>query len=144
MVLSTVQQAILFLLALFVLDFATGLAASITEQRKEHKIKPPAEKENIISSEKLKLSLVKLFTYTSVILSVYGIEVIFQINKFFFPSITNLEVTITLIVIGLCTTIEFYSIFFENFKRMGFDIVSGITKSTRAIKNVYSEFKKKE
>jgi hypothetical protein len=30
--------------------------------------------------------------------------------------------TITLVFIGFCCSVEFYSVFFENFKRAGFDI----------------------
>jgi len=142
LLLSSVQQSILLLLGLFMLDFATGIAASIKEQVDYRKKNPDFPKNNFVSSEKLKLSLVKLFTYTTVILSVNGIETIFKIKTFSFPSITTHNYSITLIVIGVCTTIEFYSIFFENFKRMGFDIISGITKTVKAAKKVYDEVKK--
>ena len=63
------------------------------------------------------------------------------IKKFSFESISNQELTITLVCIGFCCVIEFWSIVMENFKEMGFDvrkkamtIISGVKKIIKQVK----------
>jgi len=121
-VLSSVQKALLLLLLFFILDFITGILASWKDKKEAEKTNPNLKEQSLISSDKLKLSAVKAFTYASSILGVWGIEKVFFIKTFKFDNITTEGLTITLIFIGFCCSIEFYSIVFENFKRMGFDI----------------------
>ena len=121
-VLSSVQKALLLLLLFFILDFITGILASWKDKKEAEKTNPSLKEQSLISSDKLKLSAVKAFTYASSILGVWGIEKVFFIKTFKFDNITTEGLTITLIFIGFCCSIEFYSIVFENFKRMGFDI----------------------
>jgi phage-related holin len=121
-VMTNTEKAIYLLIGFYVLDFITGILASWREKKEAEKTKPELKKQSLISSEKLKLSGVKAFTYASAILAVWAIEKVFIIKSFKIDSISSQEMTITLIFIGFCCAIEFYSIFFENFKRAGFDI----------------------
>lgn len=119
---TTTEKAIYLLIVFYVFDFITGIFASWREKREAEKTKPELKEESLISSEKLKLSGVKAFTYASAILAVWAIEKVFIIKSFRFDTISDQDMTITLIFIGFCCSVEFYSIFFENFKRAGFDI----------------------
>lgn len=119
---STTEKAVYLLMAFYVLDFITGILASWREKKEAEKTDPSLKDKDLISSDKLKLSGIKAFTYASAILAVWGIEKVFIIKSFKFSHISNENMTITLIFIGFCCAIEFYSIFFENFKRAGFDI----------------------
>lgn len=116
------EKAIYLLICFYVLDFITGILASWKEKKEAEKKNPKLKEQSLISSEKLKLSGVKAFTYASAILAVWGIEKVFIIKSFKFDSFSDQNMTITLIFIGFCCSVEFYSIFFENFKRAGFDI----------------------
>jgi hypothetical protein len=119
---TSTEKAIYLLILFYVFDFITGIFASWREKKEAEKTKPELKEESLISSEKLKLSGVKAFTYASAILAVWAIEKVFIIKSFKFDSISDQHMTITLIFIGFCCSVEFYSIFFENFKRAGFDI----------------------
>lgn len=121
--LSNTQKGLLILILLFILDFITGIYASWCEKKKAEKTNPTIKEQSLISSEKLRLSGVKLFTYSSSTLSVFGIEKLFIIKSFKFENISSQNLTLTVCVIGFFCAIEFYSVFFENFKRAGFDIV---------------------
>lgn len=121
-VMTNTEKAIYLLIGFYILDFITGILASWREKKEAEKTKPELKEQSLISSEKLKLSGVKAFTYASAILAVWAIEKVFIIKSFKIDSISEQEMTITLIFIGFCCAIEFYSIFFENFKRAGFDI----------------------
>lgn len=121
--LSNTQKGLIILFSLFILDFITGIYASWIEKKKAEKTTPSLKNEALISSEKLRLSGVKLFTYTSSILSVFGIEKLFIIKSFKFENISSQDLTLTVCVIAFFCAIEFYSVFFENFKRAGFDII---------------------
>ena len=125
------QKSILFLCLLFTIDFATGITGSYVEWIKTDR------KTTLISSEKLRMSAVKLFTYFSGILVVYGVELVFFEKHFKFKSITDKDFTITSIAIAFFCAIEIYSIVFENFKKMGFDVFANIKK----IKSVITEIK---
>ena len=120
--LTNTEKAIYLLIGLFVLDFITGILASWREKKEAEKKDPSLKEKDLISSEKLKLSGIKAFTYASAILAVWAVEKVFIIKSFRFDTISNQSMTITLIFIGFCCSVEFYSIFFENFKRAGFDI----------------------
>lgn len=119
---TNTEKAIYLLIGFYALDFITGILASWKEKQEAEKTDPSLKEQSLISSEKLKLSGVKAFTYASAILAVWGIEKVFIIKSFKFDSFSDQHMTITLVFIGFCCSIEFYSIFFENFKRAGFDI----------------------
>lgn len=121
--LSNTQKGLLILLGLFILDLITGIYASWIEKKRNEKTNPALKNESLISSEKLRLSGVKLFTYSSSTLSVFGIEKLFIIKSFKLENISSQDLTITVCVIAFFCAIEFYSVFFENFKRAGFDLV---------------------
>ena len=133
-VLTSVQKALLLLLIFFVIDFITGILASWKEKKEAEKTKPELKEVSLISSDKLKLSAVKAFTYASAILGGWGIEKVFFIKTFKFDNVSTEGLTITLIFIGFCCAIEFYSIVFENFKKMGFDIAKSFLTVVKGIK----------
>ncbi len=135
-VLSSIQKALLLLVLFFVLDFITGIIASWKVKREEEKLNPELKDKALISSEKLKLSAVKAFTYASAILGVWGIEKVFFIKTFKFDNVSTENLTITLIFTGFCCAIEFYSIVFENFKKMGFDIAKRFLRVVNSIKKI--------
>ena len=141
-VLSSVQKALLLLLLFFVLDFITGILASWKDKKEAEKTDPSLKEQSLISSDKLKLSAVKAFTYTSAILGVWGIEKVFFIKTFKFDNITTEGLSITLIFIGFCCAIEFYSIVFENFKRMGFDIAKRFVFVVNKLKKLVFQVEK--
>jgi phage-related holin len=141
-VLTSIQKALLLLLIFFIIDFITGILASWKIKREEEKIKPELKEQALISSEKLKLSAVKAFTYASAILGVWGIEKVFFIKTFKFDNVTTEGLTITLIFIGFCCAIEFYSIVFENFKKMGFDIAKKFLFMVKSVKKIIFQVEK--
>lgn len=119
--LNTPHQAILLLLFCLITDFITGLIASWIENNKKADL--PHHNENIIKSAKLRLTAIKFVSYSLGILGAWGIETIFLIKKIPSGYISTTELTLTTYVIGFFITIEVYSVFFENIKRMGFDII---------------------
>jgi phage-related holin len=137
--LTNTEKAIYLLICFFLLDFLTGIIASWKEKIEAEKINPELKKENLISSEKLRLSGIKAFTYASAILAVWGIEKVFIIRSFKFDHISEEHMTITLIFIGFCCAIEFYSIFFENLKRSGYDIKKNLVKVIVEIKKIINK-----
>lgn len=141
-VLTSVQKALLLLLLFFIIDFITGILASWKEKKEKEKVDPTLKEQSLISSDKLKLSAVKAFTYTSAILGVWGIEKVFFIKTFKFDNVTTEGLTITLIFIGFCCAIEFYSIVFENFKRMGFDIAKRFISVVKGAKKIVFQVEK--
>ena len=141
-VLTSVQKALILLLIFFVIDFITGIVASWREKKEKEKIDPTVKEQSLISSDKLKLSAVKAFTYTSAILGVWGIEKVFFIRTFKFENVSTKDLTITLIFVGFCCAIEFYSIVFENFKRMGFDLSKKALSVIRHTKKIIFQVEK--
>lgn len=141
-VLTSVQKALILLLIFLVIDFITGIIASWREKKDKEKIDPTVKEQSLISSEKLKLSAVKAFTYASAILGVWGIEKVFFIRTFKFENISTEDLTVTLIFVGFCCAIEFYSIVFENFKRMGFDISKKAFSVIRHVKKIIFQVEK--
>lgn len=137
---TNTEKAIYLLIGFDILDFITGILASWKEKREAEKTDPSLKEKNLISSEKLKLSGVKAFTYASAILAVWGIEKVFIIKSFKFNNISDQDMTITLVFIGFCCSIEFYSIFFENFKRAGFDIKKNLFKVIGEAKKIIAKF----
>lgn len=134
--LTNLQLSFVLLFGLFLADFGTGLLASYFEKKEEEKTNPALKDENLISSEKAKFSVVKALAYTMSALGVYFIEKIFFIKTFRIDSVSEKDLTITLIWVGFCCAIEFYSIFFENFKRMGFDLAKKMTNVGKKIKSL--------
>lgn len=129
------------LFALMLLDFVTGIAASKIEKQKAEEENPELKKERLISSDKLKKSGVKFFLYASTILLAYHIEKIFFIKSFSL-SFSTAHITITVVVVAFWMVVELYSTVFENFKRMGFDVVEramSIIKNYKSTKNKINE-----
>lgn len=141
-VLSSVQKALILLFVFFILDFLTGIGASWVEKKEKEKTNPELKKESLICSDKMKLSAVKAFTYASAILGVWGIEIVFFIKTFKFENISTEELTVTTIFVGFCCAIEFYSIVFENFKRMGFDIAKRFIYVVKSVKKIIFQVEK--
>lgn len=134
--LTNLQLSFVLLFGLFLADFGTGILASYYVKREEEKTNPALKEENLISSEKAKYSVVKALAYTMSSLGVYFIEKIFFIKTFRIDSISEKDLTITLIWVGFCSAIEFYSIFFENFKKMGFDLRKKFNGLSRKLKSL--------
>jgi len=140
--LTSIQKALILLLLFFILDFITGILASWKIKREQEKLDPSLKAKALISSEKLKLSAVKAFTYASAILGVWGIEKVFFIKTFKFDNVSTEDLTVTLIFTGFCCAIEFYSIVFENFKKMGFDIAKRFLKVVNSTKKIIFQAEK--
>ncbi|MCO6147534.1 phage holin family protein [Flavobacterium sp. NRK1] len=124
-VLTTPQKAIILLGLFFTLDFITGICASYIEFKKNILPLPGSEKQYVLQSAKLRLSVIKFITYGLAIIIAYAIEWTFIIGEFE-PHSKLQKMTLTTFVIAFCCTIEIYSIFFENIKRMGFDIIQKV------------------
>jgi phage-related holin len=139
------QLALLLLFGLMVLDFITGILASYFEREKDKKLATPEAlililSKYLISSEKLKLSGVKFTLYTSTILLAYFIQNIFFIKSFSF-GFSDAHFTISIVVVSFWCVVEFYSIVFENFKRMGFDVLAIFFKIFNKYKSTKDKIK---
>ena len=126
------ELALKLLFSLMILDFVTGILASYFEREKAKKVATPEAlalilAKHLISSEKLKLSGVKFTLYTSTILLSYFIQNIFFIKTFSF-GFSEANFTISIVVVSFWCVVEFYSIIFENFKRMGVDVLAIVFK----------------
>lgn len=140
-ILSPVQKALVLLFIFSALDFITGILASYFKKKELEKKDPSLKEEDLISSEKLKLSLVKVSTYAIGILGCWLIESIFFLKKISISAISEEEMTVTLLCVGFCCIIEFYSIVFENFKAMGFDVRKRVVQVSSNIKKTIKEVK---
>lgn len=134
-ILTSTQKSIALLIILMIADFATGIGASISRRRKLIKLHPNQELPRLISSEKLKKSGVKFLLYSMTILTSYAIQVIFQLKSFTL-SVTDMPLSLCIGVVAWWCIVEFYSIFFENFKDMGIDVKLIIKKITGIIKYI--------
>ena len=141
---TDVTQAIKFLILVYFIDFVTGIYASYTEAKEVKKSNNDFDNKIIskiklifdtISSEKLRKSVVKAITYLLLILLVFFVEKIFLIKAFQIVSISDKQWTITLVAASVCIVIEMYSIFIENLKRAGFDIISKVI-------SIFTKYKK--
>lgn len=138
-VFTTPQKAIILLGVLFTLDFITGIWGNWIEFKKDWPIDQiTGRRERLIKSAKLRLSAVKFGTYAIMILGAYGIEWVFTPGEFE-PHERLQKMTLTTIVIAFCCVIELYSIVFENFKRMGFDVVKKVKKIWSLYKSIKDE-----
>lgn len=133
-------SAIHLLIALMVFDFVTGIGASWCNKKNYEKENPTMEKKQLISSEKLKLSGVKIMLYASTILLSYKIEEIFLI-KTFTLEFSKKELTLTIGVIAFWCMVELFSIIFENFRDMGIDVFKIVGKIFKTYKSARNEIK---
>jgi hypothetical protein len=120
--LSTIQMSLLFLFISFIFDFLTGIYASWVEW-KNKKIQITTY---LIESKKLRKSVGKAIAYMAAIGFTYGVELVFFIKSFKI-SASGANLTITLIAVGVCVAIEFFSVL-ENMKRSGFDLIGKAKK----------------
>lgn len=156
---TDVEKAWYLLGLVYIIDFITGIYASFVEAKREESfIKIFATKKtywqrvgtkitlffDTISSEKLRKSIVKAIAYLLLILLVFFVEKTFLIKAFQWVSISDKEWTITLIAQGICIGIEMYSIFLENLKRAGFDIVGSIIGVFKKFNTVKRQIKEEE
>ena len=140
--LSNILMSLALFFVLLFFDFLTGVLASYTEWKKlEKKTKFFKDRKDGFTSEKWRLSLVKTITYLTLILLVHLTEKIFQIKPFELQYTEIKLVTITLIAIAISCGIEFYSIFFENFPRAGFDIEKKFMKLFDKAKSIFTKVK---
>jgi len=136
----SLKASICLLMGLTALDFGTGIGASWCNKRNAEKADPTLEKKQLISSEKLKLSVAKMVMYSSAILLSHFIEKIFFIKSFNLE-FSEKEFTITVFVVGFLCMIELYSVIFENFKAMGFDVLKIVSKIFHTYKSARKEIK---
>ncbi|WP_417365900.1 phage holin family protein [Flavobacterium beibuense] len=142
--LSTTQKSALFLGILFVIDFATGIGASWVEFKKAAPLVPASGKRYLIQSSKLRLSVVKFVFYGLWILVWWCVENVFVIKQIPSGHISTENLTLTTYAIAILCIIEIYSIFFENVKRMGFDIIQKIKIISRSGWGLYKTIKNSE
>lgn len=124
------DKSIWILLILSAFDFATGIGASFVEKRAAEKIDPSLKEKDLITSEKMKMSILKFVFFGSGILISKALEDTFLVKPVSFSFLEN-PLTISAITIGFCCSVEVWSIFMENFKRMGLDIVGIIKKMVK-------------
>lgn len=139
-VLTIPLQAGILLILSIIVDFITGILASCIEFKKSKDTFSDKPK-YIIESAKLRLTAVKFGCYTMGILGAWGVETVFLIQKIPSGYISTENLTLTTIVIGFFCSIEIYSIFFENIKNMGFDIVQRIKIIASVIWKLYKIIK---
>lgn len=136
---SDCQLGIILLVGLMILDFITGVLASWFLW-KDSKIESNFWKYGF-SSLRIRMSIVKSVTYFLFIICSYGIEIIFRIKSFGTNAYTDHEVTVTLFTVAIACAIEFYSIFFENLPKAGFDISEKVTAIYKLVKNAVKSIK---
>ena len=139
--LNNLQLALALLFGLLFIDYITGVLASWINHKKNFGTSFWKDSVNGFSSEKWKKSLVKTITYFLFILTTWSIEKVFQI-KYFNTSYSNIgNITITLGAIAISCGIEFYSIFFENLPKAGFDIEKKFMKLFDKAKSIFTKVK---
>lgn len=153
---SSENKAWYFLLAVYSVDFITGIFASYYVNFREEKKKPSyqivAESTllvrllyrgeffiNNVQSEKLRKSVIKAIGYTLFVLLFYSVQHLFQIKTWKFDSFSHLEWNLTLAALAGCIAAEIWSILFENLKKMGFDVIGLLGN----LSGTYKEVKKK-
>ena len=139
--LTNLQLALALLFGLLFIDYITGVLASWINHKKQFGTSFWKDSVNGFSSEKWKKSLVKTITYFLFILTTWSIEKVFQIKPFN-TSYSNIgNITITLGAIAISCGIEFYSIFFENLPKAGFDIEKKFMKAFNKVKSIFTKVK---
>lgn len=138
-VFSPTIKALILLGGFFCLDFITGILASWVEFKKAAPLVPASGKRYLIQSTKLRLSGVKFICYSLGTLCAWGIETVFVIKEIPSGHVSTQNLTLTTVVIAFFCMIEFYSVFFENVKRMGFDIIQEAKKVFKLYKSIKDE-----
>ena len=138
--LSNIQLGLWLLFFLLSADYFTGVYAAWINYKKENTKGFFKDSENGFSSKLWKQSVTKVITYFLFILLTYAIEHIFQI-KSFTSYYSDLKITITLFAIAISCGIEFYSIFFENLPKAGFDIEKNFMKLFDKAKSIFTKVK---
>jgi len=152
-------QLLIFLSALLLIDFVTGIMVSfkiakdkakedgkfVTKQNTDHKFWPRLMFKirfyyNVIESGKLRLSLLKMTMYMFAIIGAKTIQSMFKIKPFSF-SFSEAQFTITIVVISICCVFEVHSIVMENVKKLGWDLIDKIFSVFRSYKEIKKEFK---
>ncbi len=100
------------------------------KEKKEEKFRTKG-----FTSEKTRMSIVKVVTYLLFIILSWCLEAIFKIKPFELSWIEH-EISLTFIAMAVSSAIEFYSIFFENLPRAGFSIWGELQKIASKIKAV--------
>ena len=139
--LSNMQLSILLLFVLLATDWGTGVYASWINYKKENGKGFFKDSKNGFSSRIWKQSLTKTITYFLFILLTYAIQHIFQIKSFDSEYSHIKGITITLFAIAISCGIEFYSIFFENLPKAGFDIEKEFMKLFDKVKSIFTKVK---
>ena len=139
--LSNMQLSILLLFGLLAADWGTGVYAAWINYKKENGKGFFKDSEKGFSSRIWKQSLTKTITYFLFILSTYAIQHIFQIKSFDSEYSHIKGITITLFAIAISCGIEFYSIFFENLPKAGFNIEDSFLKLFNKIKSIFTKIK---
>ena len=136
-------KALIFILfGLMLFDFITGIMASYKEYFDLKNIHFRKVSDftknwgNVVKSEKLKKSGVKFFLYAGTVLMAYLFENILFI-KMFSLGFSEAKFTLSSVIAIFWCLVEVHSIFFENFKRMGFSII----KKVKDIKEDVQEIK---
>jgi hypothetical protein len=125
-VLTTFQNSCIILGIAIVGDFFTGILASWVEFKKARHV-TPSSGAYLIQSTKWRMTVVKFVCYSLAVFMAYKIELTFF--KADFAGNDHIkDMGFATIVAAFCTAIEIYSIFFENIKRAGFDILAKAKK----------------
>jgi len=138
---SLFQWSLIVLGILFTIDFVTGVWASYVEYKKAKGL-TPANGEYLITTQKLRLCIVKFISYSLAIALAWVVGFLFTIQEFSLHSAMR-KFTLPTIVTISCSIIEVYSIFFENFKRMGYDLIAKIRNIIETIYTIYKIIKNK-
>ncbi|WP_133509785.1 hypothetical protein [Flavobacterium chryseum] len=153
------KQVLLFLSALIIVDFVTGILVSFKIAKDEAKKKGKfATKEttqhgffarllfkikfyyNVIESGRLRLSLLKMTMYMFAIIGAKTIQSMFKIKPFGF-SFSDAEWTITIVIMCICCIFEIHSIVIENAKGLGYDLIDKVFSVFKSYKDIKKEFK---
>lgn len=138
-VLTTFQNSCIILFIAICGDFVTGIIASWVEFKKARHVTPTSGA-YLIQSSKWRMTVVKFVCYGLAVLIAYKIEGTF-FKKDFSGSEHIKDMGFATVVTVFCTAIELYSIFFENFKRAGFDILAKAKKVGSFIMMVIKKIK---
>ncbi len=144
---TTLQLAIILLIGFTLVDFSTGVLASrcrFNAKKKAGQLTEKEIKKGWFSSEKWKLSLLKTITYFFFILLTKSVQEVFKIKTFTFEKYADVEFSITLFAIAICVSIEFYSIFWENLPKAGFNIPKKIVNVFKAFKKIFTTINESE
>ncbi|EJL66322.1 hypothetical protein [Flavobacterium sp. CF136] len=153
------KQVLMLLGVLLIIDFLTGILVSFKIAKDAAKKKGQfATKDttdhkyfarllfkikfyyNVIESEKLRLSLLKMTMYMFAIIGTKTIQSMFKIKSFLL-SFSDEKWTITIVVIAICCVFEVHSIVMENVKKLGYDLIDKIFSVFRSYKEIKKEFK---